>query len=461
MKASLLGRVLLERRRLRQRESWTPQQVLAPQRTSVRRLRDLAVAESPFYRELHRNLGRAPLEELPVVTKSMLMQHFDDILTEHTLGLADIRSFRDRMTTGQLLSGRWYVSATAGTTGEPGLFVWGPREWAGILASYSRPYAWGGADIRLTRRTRMAVISSTTPWHQSALVGATVDSPFLPTLRLDSGAPLEAAVAQLAAFGPEVLVGYASMLGLLAAEALAGRLRIAPTAVFSASEVLTGRNRRLIRDAWGIDPCDVYAATETAGIAAECEQHDGLHVFEDLLVVEVVDANHRPVEPGTFGAKTLVTVLGSRTLPLIRYEMSDSIRWSAPARPCACGRPFAMIDAIQGREEESLPMRGRKGERIVVQPVVVHQVMDTVPATGWQLVQDDAGLTLLVVGLDPTHDTESLGRRLQQSLSRIGVDPPTVHVRRVESIPRTALGKASLIRAARGPLEGGRGHPNS
>jgi phenylacetate-coenzyme A ligase PaaK-like adenylate-forming protein len=61
----------------------------------------------------------------------------------------------------------------------------------------------------------------------------------VPTLRLDSGDPLESLIERLNGFGPEVLVAYASMVKLLAEEQLAGRLRISPGFVFSASEVLT------------------------------------------------------------------------------------------------------------------------------------------------------------------------------------------------------------------------------
>jgi phenylacetate-CoA ligase len=78
-----------------------------------------------------------------------------------------------------------------------------------------------------------------------------------------------------------VLIGYASMIRVLAEEQLAGRLQIAPRAVNSASEVLSGAARGLATRAGGVPPFDVYAATETGGIAAECAHHTGMHLFED------------------------------------------------------------------------------------------------------------------------------------------------------------------------------------
>ena len=135
----------------------------------------------------------------------------------------------------------------------------------------------------------------------------------MPTLRIDSGDELANIVARLNGWQPRTLIAYASMLRLLAEEQLAGRLRIAPRFVFSASEVLTDSTRKLATVAWARAPFDVYGATETAGIAAECGQHRGLHLFEDLVITEIVDEHNRPVPPGVYGARALVTVLFSRT----------------------------------------------------------------------------------------------------------------------------------------------------
>jgi phenylacetate-coenzyme A ligase PaaK-like adenylate-forming protein len=156
-----------------------------------------------------------------------------------------------------------------------------PREWLTVLASYARANDWAHLRAGLAHRLKLAVVSSRTPWHQSALVGRTLESRFVRTLRLDATSPLAETVAQLNDFQPESLVGYASMLRLLANEQIAGRLQIRPDAAMSASEVLGADSRARIRRAWGVDVFDVYAATEPAGIASECDRHQGLHLYED------------------------------------------------------------------------------------------------------------------------------------------------------------------------------------
>lgn len=68
---------------------------------------------------------------------------------------------------------------------------------------------------------------------------------------------------------------------------------------------------------------------------------------------------------GEYGAKVLVTVLFSRTMPLIRYEMSDSLQVGG-GHDCACGRPYALITGIQGREQESLTFPTASGQNRAV-----------------------------------------------------------------------------------------------
>ena len=447
MSTQTILRVLALRHRLRQRDRWTRPRLEEHQGGALHRLRDHAYARSPFYGRFHKGFTNRPLEALPVLTKETVMEHFDELVTDPTVRLADVEAHLATLSDGDELLGRRYrVASTSGSTGRRGLFLWDPGEWVAVLASYNRSFDWAGVGAGLTHRTRMAVVSSTTPWHQSARVGASVSSPWVPTLRLDSGDPLERIVERLGGFQPKVLVAYASMAHLLAEEQLAGRLRISPGFVFASSEVFTEQARRRVEEAWGRKPFEVYAATEPAGIASECEQHRGMHLFEDLVIIEVVDEDNRPVPPGVYGKKVLVTVLFSRTMPLIRYEMSDSVRLASSSH-CPCGRPFALIDGIQGREEDVLRFPATVGGQVSVQPIVFHRVMDAVPAGGWQVVQGPEGLTVLLSGVREGFADDALIDSLRRELGTQGAIVPPVKVRRVPNIPRTTVGKAPLIKS--------------
>jgi phenylacetate-CoA ligase len=447
MSTQIILKVLALHHRLRQHDRWTRRQLEEHQGRELHRLREHAYARSPFYVRFHKGFTDRPLDELPVLTKEMVMEHFDERVTDPNVRLADVEAHLATLSGGdELFNGRYRVASTSGSTGRRGLFFWDPGEWATVLASYNRSFDWAGVRAALTHRTRMAVVSSTTPWHQSARVGASVSSPWVPTLRIDSGDRLESIVERLNAFQRKVLVAYASMAHLLAEEQLAGRLRIALGFVFGSSEVFTEQARRRVEEAWGKKSFEVYAATEPAGIASECERHRGMHLFEDLVITELVDEDNRPVPPGVYGYKVLVTVLFSRTIPLIRYEMSDSVR-PASSPHCPCGRPFALIDGIQGRAEDVLRFPAASGGQVSVQPIVFHRVMDPVPAGGWQVAQGAEGLTVLLSGVREGFAEATLIDSLRREIEVQGAIMPPVKVRRVPTIPRTAVGKAPLIKS--------------
>ena len=437
MNIPLLVGVVRARAELRAHDRWSRTVLLEHQARSLHELRRWAVSKSPFYRELHAGLEDAPLGALPVVTKSMLMERFDQVVTDRSIRIADIEAYLDHAA-ADLFRGRYRVAATAGTTGRRGIFLSDPAEWRTILASYARAYDWAGVAAGLTKRLRMAVVASRNPSHQSAMVGATVASRFVPTLRLDAAQPLEELVGELNAFRPDALVGYPSILRILAEEQQAGRLGIRPRAVMTASEVLTDETRARLRFAFGVEPTNVYGATETAGIASEC-RHGRLHRYEDLVIAEVVDRQNQAVAPGEFGAKLLVTVLFSRTQPLIRYEMSDRVR--AVHGSCPDRLPFAQIGGIEGREEEVLSIAG-----VTVHPNVFHAPLERLDVSGWQVIAEGGRLRILLARPGRDVDVDAVEQGIVQALERIGARGVDIDIEVVDAIPRTALGKAPLIR---------------
>jgi phenylacetate-CoA ligase len=189
----------------------------------------------------------------------------------------------------------------------------------------------------------------------------------------------------------------------------------------------------------------VYAATETAGIAAECEVHR-MHLFEDLVIAEVVDEHDRPVPEGVVGAKILVTVLFSRTQPLIRYEMSDTISLTPEA--CSCGRVFGLVATVEGRSEDILRLRRPDGLEMAVHPNVFHRALEVPAIREWQVVQEETALVARVVA-GPEASNESIASSIRRELESAGVSPPPVRVERVSAMGRTSIGKAPLVQSYR------------
>jgi phenylacetate-CoA ligase len=436
-------RMAARMRLMQQRDRWTRERLEAHRRSELARLRGHAYARSPFYRRFHRGLLDAPLSELPVLRKATLMEHFDELVADRAIRLADARQHLATLSGDEQFLGTYRLTATSGTTGQPGIFLHDHDEWLWIITSFARCQQLAGGQIRLTHRSRLGVVASTVPWHVSSRVGDSVRSWWTPEIRFMISEPLDRIVEVFNRWQPEVLVAYPSIANALAAEQQAGRLRISPIRIHTGAGLLTPEWRARIEETWGRRLFDQYGATEAGIIAAECEQHSGLHLMDDLLITEVVDRDDRPVPDGELGARVLVTVLNSRTLPLIRYEISDCVA-VAPG-PCACGRPSRRLGSVQGKIEELIALPGRVGGTVGVRPMPLIGVMDQVPVRSWQLQADQGILTLRVVGLADDYAPATIQRRFNEVFASQGaVDTPLAIVP-VDDIPLGASGKPVQI----------------
>ena len=129
MDLQLVRRLLSDLREMRKHERWTRARLEAYQAEALRRLRDHAYTRSPFYRRFHEGLFGRPLRELPVLTKAMVMEHFDDLVTDRAVRLRDVREHMIRDREGNRFADRYWVTATSGSTGEPGVFLFDRDEW--------------------------------------------------------------------------------------------------------------------------------------------------------------------------------------------------------------------------------------------------------------------------------------------------------------------------------------------
>jgi phenylacetate-CoA ligase len=281
----------------------------------------------------------------------------------------------------------------------------------------------------------------------SSQVAATAQTWWTLSIRVPASDSLANIVQRLNDWQPDILIGYASMARILAEEQISGRLHIHPAKTFTSSEVLSGETRRRVNTAWGDKPFNQYGATETADIAAEHWNCRRMHLFEDLVIAEIVDEEYRPVLPGTYGARVLVTTLFSRTQPLIRYELNDSIRLASGT--CPSGHVFGVVEGIQGRVEDTLPLPALAGGRMAVEPLVFSRIMDILPVTRWQMAPEaDDTLTVLVSGRRQGFASERLVSQLSQLLAEQGVRIPHIDVQGVPAIPKTVAAKTPLIRRA-------------
>jgi phenylacetate-coenzyme A ligase PaaK-like adenylate-forming protein len=388
-----------------------------------------AVAHSPLYRDLY--AGR-DLDDLPTVSKSQLLDRFDDWVTDPRLrgdGLdAHVESLTDQ---DVLFADEFRIMPSGGTSGRRALHVFDRDEWTECLAAFMRWSDLMGLTPKLPR-LRIASVMSPGARHMTARFNLSIDVGVHRTLRLDAGRSIREQRAALEAFRPDALIGYASAVGLLACDQLDGRLAIAPRIVATTSEVRTDEMLQRIRSAWGVEPFDVFGSTETV-YGGDCSEHAGIHVFEDQCVVEVVDG------------RLVITSLIRRTQPLIRYELGDLAQ--VDTSPCACGRSLARMGAIAGRADDVLDLPAIAGGTVAVHPIAIRSPLAAVPELRrYKVIADRDGMRVLV---ELREGSEAVADRvadlLRDGLAKAGADVrPAVSV--VDALPEDSVsGKFRLI----------------
>lgn len=99
--------LLRTRAELGSRQRWSRAQLEGHQAAGLAALRAYAYAHSPFYREFHRGLEAAPMSELPVLTKSAVMDHFDELVTDRQVRRAEVEDYLARASATDTFRGRY------------------------------------------------------------------------------------------------------------------------------------------------------------------------------------------------------------------------------------------------------------------------------------------------------------------------------------------------------------------
>ena len=151
------------------------------------------------------------------------------------------------------------------------------------------------------------------------------------------------------------------------------RLRI----VFLGAEPHTEHTRRRVEEAFGVKAYNSYGLSEMygPGVAFECPEQNGLHIWEDAYLVEIIDpVTLEPVAEGEEG-ELVLTSLTREAMPLIRYRTRDLT--SVTSAPCPCGRTHKRIARIKGRSDDMFIVKG-----VNVFPMQVEAVLMSIPEVG-------------------------------------------------------------------------------
>ena len=208
--------------------------------------------------------------------------------------------------------------------------------------------------------------------------------------------------------------------------------------------------RNELEDALRIKAYDSYGLSEMfgPGVAFECQEQNGLHIWEDHFIVEVLDKNEEPCAPGEPG-ELVLTSLTKEAMPLIRYHTGD-VTYIQDEK-CSCGRTARKLHRFLGRADDMLIVRG-----INVFPSQIEDVLVSMPEIGnyFQVVVDRPkhGLDELTIQVElrdeaftgEIQDLSHIQRKVENKLKSVLNVRSKIELVEKGSIPRTA-GKSKKV----------------
>ena len=358
--------------------------------------------------------GRVDLPELPFTTK-------DDLRAAYPLGWAVVPDRDIRR-----------VHASSGTTGRRTLCAYTERDLSDWADQFARCYRFAG----VTEADRVQVMVGFGLWTAGS--GFQSGAERLGAMTVPTGpGNVELQLEMMRDLRTTTICATSSFALLIAEEVASRHLRdsLSLRRGIIGSERWGAGMRARIEELLGIESFDVYGLTELygPGVGIDCDRHDGIHVWSDYYVVEIIDPDSlQPVDPGQEG-EIVITTLRKEAMPLVRYRTRDR-SWLYP-EPCSCGSPFPRIGRILGRTDDMLKVRG-----VAIYPAQVDSVLASIDGLGPEyqihVSRPDGRRDRLVVRVEGAATSDaatSLAARLHQAL---GVRAE-VEIVEYGSLPRT------------------------
>ncbi|MBQ2025215.1 MAG: phenylacetate--CoA ligase [Paludibacteraceae bacterium] len=216
------------------------------------------------------------------------------------------------------------------------------------------------------------------------------------------------------------------------------------------AEPHTEETRRKIEQRFGVKAYNCFGMTEMSGpgVAFECTEQNGMHLWEDSYIIEIVDPQTlEPVAEGEIGEMVLTT-LDREGMPLLRYRTRDLTRIIPEA--CPCGRTHRRIDRIKGRSDDMFIVKG-----VNIFPMQIEKILMQYPEVGTNYLitiktenNNDDLIIEVEKGNAPIADPHALCKSITRKLKDELLLTPYVILREKDEIPN-AEGKAVRVKDLR------------
>lgn len=428
-------KLLSHLRKLKKEERLSAESVDQLTRKRFVTLIEKAFNTSSFYRDLYtahgiteKDLSDVELKDLPIIDKSMVMENFDDLITDPSITRKSVEQFLsgDHNPMNRFRGNT--VIHTSGSSGVPGLFLYSREEWifliAMVVSRVSKP------KLHPFQRIRFAYLGAIDGHY--AGITLTSDAPKLlyNTTLFSSSDDMDIIIDKLNRFNPHVISGYASTVYQLALAKLSGRLTIEPERVLSSGEHLTESMRLTIDMAFEPDVVNFYACTESLAMGVQFHASAPFRLFSDWTIFETVNSQGEAVPQGCEGG-LVITPLYRFLQPLIRYRLSDALILGKK------DKQFTIADSLSGRMEESLDFIDEEGKNYKIPSLALSEFF--IPGViQFQFEQTSPqALTLRILQIKGDRGVKKQGmNRMNELLKEFKLERfVTVNIELVDKIP--------------------------
>jgi len=219
---------------------------------------------------------------------------------------------------------------------------------------------------------------------------------------------------------------------------------------FLGAEPHSEATRRRIEKGLGIDAYNSYGLSEMCGpgVAFECQEKQGMHVWEDSYILEVIDPETmEPVKDGEEG-ELVFTALKREGMPILRYRTRDLA--VVYPEPCACGRTHRRISRIKGRADDMIILKG-----VNMYPIQIEKTLMAISEVGsnFQIILDRKDDNdHMIIKVEVSNDVfqgdlkqlQRLRERIAKNLNSEILVTPEIELVEPNSLPRSE-GKAVRV----------------
>lgn len=392
------------------------------QRKRLKRLVKYVKMHSKALSELYKNIGEDfELSDLPVTTKQMLMENYDNWVTDPNVKLSELKAFvADTTNVGKRFLNKYVAVTTSGSTGFPLNYLLSSEN-VNIL----------NIESILAREVSASSMAALYPNDRFIIPSGVVlenlrKYPILGKMginHIDTSMPMPKIVDALIKIKPKAIYCTSSTAVVVADECEKRNLKLPIEQFICGSEFLTPQCAEYIEEVFDCKARNIYGCTEGGNIAFECECGH-LHFHNSWDIIEAVDENNESVPFGQPSHKILLTNLSSYTVPIIRYEVTDKI--IVHDEPCPCGNKNYWIE-VEGRTASDPLIFPNNGNEIKISPMTVYFLIapwDTMRR--FQLVLHEGNTfecrIIFMPGVDETAVFEKVKTTVSEYLKKNGVE---------------------------------------